>query len=206
MTAIDLQDLFNEDSRFAEALGEKYSLAIIPCTGQKDPFLEEGPAEEIWAGNHFQLVLAHVRMFYDRVLVLSYKYGLIDPTTVIQTYDIDMKTQKAAERIRWWFGLKKQIDKLAQEDPPALVALYTGSFERDRIIREFLKEGVKQIIIPFEGLGLGLRQQAVYDCEPPYDPEKVLTSHYAVDPTANGRITNKYLPPETKLTDEIEWE
>lgn len=199
-------DLFDEDVRFAEALGEKYSLAIIPCTGQKDPFLEEAPAEEIWAGNHFQLVLAHVRMFYDRVLVLSYKYGLIDPTAVIKTYDIDMKTQKPAARIKWWFKLKQQIDKLAREDPPALVALYTGSFERDRIIREFMKEGVKQIIIPFEGLGLGLRQQAVYDCEAPYDPAKVLKDHYVVDLSKNGTMVNKYLPPETKLTDEIIWE
>jgi len=181
------------------------TLAIIPCTGQKSDE-ESGPAREIWEGNHFQLILAHVEMFYDRVLVMSYKYGLISPDDVIESYDIDMRTEKAATRIRWWFKLKQQIDKIADEDKPELVALYTGHFERDRVIREFVKHGVEQVIVPFAGLGIGLRQQAVYDCEDPFDSDKVKTGGYKVSLTAGGVPASKYLPPPTQLTDEVEWE
>jgi hypothetical protein len=185
-------------------LEEGYSLAIIPCTGQKSDD-EEAPAEEIWVGNHFQLTLAHAEMNYDKVLVLSYKYGLISPQQVIQTYDIDLRNAKARERIRWWFMLKQQIDDLCRTNPPKLVAMYTGHFERDRIIREFVKENVKQVIVPWEGLGIGLRQQAVYDNEPPFDPDKVKAGAYEVKLSIDGTST-KYLPPPTKLTDEIAWE
>jgi hypothetical protein len=183
------------------------TLAIIPCTGQKSDEAS-GPAEEIWIGSHFQLVLAHVEMFYDEVLVLSYKYGLISPKKVIESYDIDMRIAKARDKIRWWFMVKQQIDGLARgETPPALVALYTGHFERDRIIREFVKEGVNQVIVPFEGKGIGQRQQAVYDCEPPFDEIKIKNGEYAVKLTADGMAaSSKYLPPPTKLTDDIEWE
>ena len=184
------------------------TLAIIPCTGQKDPDMEEGPAEEIWMGSHFQYTLAHVEMMYDEVLVLSYKYGLISPKMVIESYDIDMRVARPREKIRWWFLVRDHIIKIAGEDPPPdLVGLYTGSFFRDRMVREFYKHGVEQIITPWEGKGIGLRQAAVFDAIPPFDPDKVKTGEYKikVDETT-GAPKNNYLPPESKITEPIKWE
>jgi hypothetical protein len=184
-----------------------YSLAVIPCTGQKNPDLTEAPAEELWTGNHFQLTLAYTELFFDRILVMSFKYGLIKPSDVIQTYDIDMRVEKARARIRWWYLLKKQIDDLADNDPPSLVALFTGSFERDRVIREFVKHGVDQITVPWEGKGIGLRQAAVYDAEPPFDPEKLKAGGYKVTLNADGMVPGaRYLPPPTKIEGDIVWE
>lgn len=184
-----------------------YTLAIIPCTGQKNPDLEEAPAEEIWTGNHFQLTLAYCELFFDKILVMSYKYGLISPSQVIQTYDIDMRVEKARARIRWWYLLKKQIDDLADNDPPSIVALFTGSFERDRVIREFVKHGVENLTIPWEGKGIGQRQAAVYDAEPPFDPDKLKAGGYRIELNAEGMVAqNRYLPPPTKIEGEIVWE
>jgi hypothetical protein len=184
-----------------------YTLAVIPCTGQKDPTLDEGPAEEIWCGNHFQLTLAYCELFFDRILVMSYKYGLITPSTVIESYDIDMRVEKARARVRWWYKLKDQIDKLADEDPPDLVALFTGHFERDRVIREFVRHGVKQVIVPWEGKGIGQRQAAVYDAEAPFDPEKVKKGEYEVKANLDGSPSaSRYLPPPTKLEGPVIWE
>jgi hypothetical protein len=184
-----------------------YTLAIIPCTGQKDPDLKEAPAEEIWVGNHFQLTLAYAELFFDKVMVMSYKYGLILPSDTIETYDINMKNEKARMRIRWWYLLKAQIDKMAKDDPPTLVGLFTGFFERDRVIREFVKNGVDQIVVPWEGLGIGQRQAAVYDAEAPFDPEKLKRGEYKYELDATGSATaNRYLPPPTKIVGEIEWE
>jgi hypothetical protein len=183
-----------------------YTLAIIPCTGVKDPYMEEGPAQEIWVGAHFQYTLAYVEEFFDEVLVMSYKYGLIKPSDTIQSYDIDMRVAKPREHIRWWYKLKTQIDDLADNNPPELVALFTGSFDRDRVIREFVKHGVDSIVIPWEGKGIGLRQQAVFDAEDPYDRAKLKEGGYKIDLTEGGVPRSKYLPPETKLTDDIIWE
>jgi hypothetical protein len=183
-----------------------YTLAIIPCTGQKNPDMEEGPAEEIWTGAHFQYTLIYVETFFDKVLVMSYKYGLIPPQQVIESYDIDMRVAKPREHVRWWYLLRGQIEKLCNEDPPELVGLFTGNFDRDRVVREFVRRGVKQLIIPWEGKGIGLRQQAVFDAEPPFDPDKVKAGAYAVSLSPEGTPTSRYLPPPTKLTNDIKWE
>ncbi len=187
-------------------MAEGYTLAVVPCTGIKDPFIEEGEAQEIWQGAHFQYTLAYVEEFYDRVLIMSYKYGLVKPTDTIQSYDIDMRTAKPRDHIRWWFKLKAQIDSLAETDPPALLSLFTGNFDRERIIREFVRHGVEQVTIPWQGKGIGQRMQAVFDLEPPFDPEKVKRGEYKVDLTAPVDKVSKYLPPPTSLTDEIVWE
>lgn len=182
------------------------TVGIIPCTNQKSD--TPGPAREVWIGAHFQLVLAHAELFYERVYVMSYKYGFIEPDFHIEPYDVDMKTAKAADRIRWWFMMRHHIKQLA-ETKPLLVALYTGTYERDRIMREFVKHGTNQIVLPFEGMSIGQRQAAVYDCEDPYDKEKALAGGYALPDSfaepaaASGQ---KYQPPPTNMTDDIEWE
>lgn len=181
------------------------TIAIIPCTNQKSEV--SGPARDVWIGNHFQLVLAHAEMFYDEVLIMSYKYGLIGPDFKIDPYDVDMRYSKAAERIKWWFMLKQQIIELSKSKP-LLVGLYTGSFERERIMREFVRNDVKQIILPFEGLKVGERMSRVYDCIPPFDRALAEKGEYALpDNFGEGESgSNKYLPPPSSMTDKIEWE
>jgi hypothetical protein len=182
------------------------TIAIIPCTNQKSS--TPGKARDVWVGNHFQLTLAHAEMFYERVLVMSYKYGLIDPDFQIEPYDIDIRHAKAAERLRWWLALREQIGELCeQEPPPLLVGLYTGNVERDRIIREFYKNGVRQILVPWEGHKIGERMAAVYDAIPPFDRDKALAHAYDLsDSVLTINADTKWAPPPTQMTDEIEWE
>lgn len=168
--------------------------------------MEEGPAQEIWSSAHFQYTLAYVEQFYDRVLVMSYKYGLIKPTDIIQSYDIDMRTAKPREHIRWWYKLREQIINLCQDDPPAFLSLFTGNFDRERIIRLFVQNNVEQVTVPWQGRGIGQRMQAVFDAIPPFDVEKVKRGEYKVDLTAPVDRQSKYLPQPTSLTDEIVWE
>lgn len=184
----------------------KETIAIIPCTNQKasDP----GPAREVWIGAHFQLVLAHAEMFYDKVLVMSYKYGLIDPDFVIEPYNVDIRYAKAADKLKWWFALRTQIGELSKAEP-LLVAMYTGNFERERIVREFVKNGVRQVIIPFSGCTVGQRMAKVYDCEPPFDKERALAGGYELpeDFGENKAEGGRYAPPATNIdTATVEWE
>lgn len=180
------------------------TVAIIPCTNQKSD--RPGPAREVWAGNHFQLILAHAEMFYDDVYIMSYKYGLIGPDMQIEPYDIDLRTANAGARLRWWALMKGHIKELS-ETKPLLVALYTGNVERERIIAEFVRNGVEQVITPFEGLKVGARMAKVYDLEPPFDLDKAKNGEYKVSQDWKTQEKgNKYLPPMTNMTDDIEWE
>lgn len=189
----------------------KETVAIIPCTNQKSEV--PGKARDVWIGGHFQLVLAHAEIFYDRVLVMSYKYGLISPDDPIEPYDIDIRTGSAGDKLRWWYKMREDIRELAKTEP-LLVALYTGNIERERIIREFVRNGVRQVIVPFDGASIGKRMEMVYDLEEPFNRaraeagEYALAENYGESDVATGSSSSggKYAPPPTAMTDEIEWE
>jgi len=186
------------------------TLAIIPCTNQKAE--QPGKARDLWIGNHFQLILAHAEMFYDKVMIMSYKYGLIGPDEWIEPYDIDIRYAKAADKLKWWFALRTQIIEMGKsEDKPGLIALYTGNFERDRIMREFVRNGMKQVIVPFEGASVGQRMAKVYDCIEPFDREKAEAGGYELpdnfgESGATGEAA-KYAPPASEIDPtDVEWE
>jgi hypothetical protein len=124
--------------------------------------------------------LAYAEHFFDKIYIMSYKYGLITPDFFIEPYDIDMRIEKAAERIKWWYMMAEHIEELVDRDKPDLIGLFTGQFERSRVIREFIRDGCRNVIVPFEGKGTGERQQAVYDGEPPFNYEKLEAGDYAL--------------------------
>lgn len=185
------------------------TVAIIPCTAQKSEV--GGPAREVWIGGHFQLTLAYAEYFFDKVYIMSYKYGLIAPDFYIEPYDIDMKLEKAAERIKWWYMMRDHIADLVERDKPDLVGLFTGQFERQRIQLEFKRNDCPNVIVPWAGLGSGYRQQVVYDGTPPFDYDKLKNGEYAlpddfkiVDPQAEKARAKKQRGEEA--TAAVEWE
>lgn len=188
---------------------KKPTVAIIPCTNQKSA--TGGPAREVWSGAHFQLVLAHAEHFYDRVFVMSYKYGFILPETVIEPYDINIKNEPAAARLKWWYMLREQIHELVKRENPLLVSLYTGNFERDRIIREFVRAGLQEVITPWPHASIGQRMQLVYDAEPPFLLEDLAAGKYTLpkDFKENKRPaaqTGNRTPQVVDEAVDIEWE
>lgn len=181
-------------------------VAIIPCTNQKSTI--SGPAEEVWQGSHFQLTLYHAKKYYDRIFVMSYKYGLITPETVIDPYDIDIKTASAGEKLEWWWVIKGHIKTLSGENPD-LIALYTGNFERVRFIREFIRHGYNTFVIPWETEQVGERMQRIYDDITPFDPDKLKAGDYELpdnwgDKKKRGRPSKRELA-EREARMKIEW-
>ena len=166
------------------------TIAIIPCTNQKSDI--PGPAKEVWQGSHFQLTLAHAEVFYDKVYVMSFKYGMIDPDMEIEPYDINIKFANARQRLEWWWRVRDDIKRIVTEDDPELVAVYTGNFDRERIMREFVRNGFRNVIVPWEHNTIGQRMQAVYDGDPPFDKDELEAGKYALpvnfaEPKKRGR-------------------
>jgi hypothetical protein len=154
------------------------SVAIIPCTNQKSDVA--GPAREVWAGAHFQLVLAHAEIHFDWTYVMSYKYGLITPDQLIEPYDLNIKNAAMREKLEWWLKLRTHIAEAAATKP-RIVGVFTGNFERDRFIREWVRNGVRNVLVPWQGLGIGQRIQQVYDGISPYSEEKLAAGEYELD-------------------------
>jgi hypothetical protein len=181
------------------------TVAIIPCTNQKAAVA--GPAREVWSGAHFQLVLAHAEMFYDKVLVMSYKYGFISPDMEIEPYDINIAYASAAEKLQWWFKVRQDIHDLVDEKPK-LVALYTGNTERERVMREFVRSGFREVIVPWGDATVGQRMQRVYDGDPPFDLAKLEAGEYTLplsfaEPKKRGRPKKAVSIPDAGP---VEWE
>lgn len=192
----------------ADAPKKKPTIAVIPCTNQKSA--TGGPAREVWTGAHFQLVLAHAEHFYDKVFIMSYKYGFITPETEIEPYDINIKNEPAAARLKWWYMLREQIHKLVKEEDPLLLALYTGNFERDRIIREFVKAGLREVITPWPHASTGQRMQLVYDGEPPFLLEDLEAGKYTLPefsaPVRKTGSPGNRTPQVVDVNAPVEWE
>lgn len=149
-------------------------------------------------------------MWYDKVYVMSYKYGLIDPDMEIEPYDINIRYSSAKDKLLWWATLRKQIVKLVEEEKPKLVALYTGNYERERVMREFVRAGFREVIIPFSDCTVGQRMQRVYDMDPPFTLEELEAGKYTL-PENFGEPKRRGRPPKEKQEsilpdDEIEWE
>lgn len=155
--------------------GRMLTVAIIPCTNQKSNI--PGRARDVWSGAHFQLTLAHAERYYDKIMVLSYKYGLIDPDFEIEPYDINIKDSSIKDKLEWWWQLRPQIQELCNTKPD-LISIYTGSYERDRIIKEFVNNGIENLTIPWKGLGIGERMSIVYDDIPPFTEEEFKAGKY----------------------------
>lgn len=172
------------------------TVAIIPCTNQKTE--ASGLARKVWKGSHFQLTLLHAELYYDLTFIMSYKYGLISPNFEIEPYDLDMREAPLTEKVQWWWMMAEHIKKLCLEEKPDLIGLYTGTFERDRIIREFVRNDLDNIAIPWEGLGIGERMQTVYDNIAPFTKEDFKKGTYKI-------VLEKKTLTRTKPMD-LEWE
>lgn len=159
---------------------EGMSVAIIPCTSQKSDVA--GPAREVWTGAHFQLGLAYAEIYCDFTYVMSFKYGLITPDQKIQPYDLHIKNASIRERLEWWLKLREHVAEVAKANP-RVVLVFTGDWERDRFVREWVRNGIREVVLPWQGLGLGQRMQRVYDGIAPFEEEKLQAGEYTLPET-----------------------
>jgi hypothetical protein len=185
-------------------------IAIIHSTNQKADM--KGPPRQTWSSSRFQLYLAHAEIFCDKVLILSDKLGMISPDDEVEPYDMNIKYATPSDALRWWGRIKQEIRKIG-EAKPKIVVLYTGNFERTRILREFVRAGVTNVTYPFgHDVGISERLDLIYDMEPPFDEAKLAAGEYALPedfgaPKKRGRKPKEATESRPVVSDDdIEWE
>jgi len=86
-----------------QAWRKKTRLLIIPCSKKKKVFRGPAQAIKVYDGPLFRLLRKHVNDFSNDngfdVLILSAKYGLIEPTKTITNYDQQMTNERAEDLV-----------------------------------------------------------------------------------------------------------
>jgi hypothetical protein len=137
------------------------TLVIVPCGRKKvwDKEPNHGPAaaRNAYAGVPFGLNRRYAERFGDRWVILSAKYGFIDPDfEIAEPYDVSFKLPSThpigADELR------RQLPRLEPEGYGVVVGLGGGSY-RKAIEAAFEPFKVKPVF-PFAGLPIGKMMQA----------------------------------------------
>ncbi len=136
-------------------------LVVVPCgkskIWDKDPGHGPTPASEAYTGSMFRLNRQYAEKFGDRWIMLSPKYGFIEPDDVIpESYDISFRlpaTNPITVEV-----LQRQVRELGLDAFPDVIAL-GGSGYRGAITAAFAGTGA-WLHAPFAGLPIGKMMQA----------------------------------------------
>ncbi len=137
-------------------------LVIVPCGQRKIwdscPGAGATPAESAYTGPLFVVNRRFAQTFADRWVILSAKYGFIDPGFLIpEAYNVTFKRRSThpveAEVLR------AQAAKMDLESYGEVIGL--GGVEYRKMVREAFRESGATLRFPFAGLPLGASMAAV---------------------------------------------
>lgn len=84
--------------------------------------------------------------------ILSAKYGLVSPDTVIPPYEQTLNTMGVADRRAWADNVKKQMDEMLPD--VGEVVVLAGVKYRENLMA-YLRARFPKVSIPMEGLQIG---------------------------------------------------
>ena len=138
------------------------SLLIVVPSGQAkiwkfDP--KHGPAKamDVYTGSPFQVNKAFAQLFSDRWVILSPKYGFMDPDFMIPE-DYGVAFKKPETKPTGLEELKKHVQEKNLLDFNIVVAL-GGEEYADIVTRLFSKNS--RVVTPTKGLAMGMGMQRI---------------------------------------------
>lgn len=132
------------------------TIGVVGCS--KTKLREAAPARELYSSPLFRAARDYCEATYDRWLILSALYGLVEPHEVIDPYDVTLLTMSPASRRMWAMGVAASpLGREIVEDESE-VHLHAGALYREA----FSTHGLNlTVYLPTAGLGIG-RQLAWY--------------------------------------------
>lgn len=140
----------------------KATLVIVPC-GQKkiwDKVPTAGPtdAKDAYIGPPFRINRTYAEAFGDAWIILSAKYGFIDPTfTIPGTYNVTFKRKRTAPIST--DELRAQVGEQKLGAFTTVIGL--GGKEYRQAIEAAFAGTVTELCFPFSGLPIGKAMQAI---------------------------------------------
>lgn len=129
-------------------------IALVSCSKNKKDY--NCKADEMYSESVlFKKVTKYIKnQKYDKWYILSAKYGLVDPETEIETYNVTLNNMKAQEIKEWSLSVAKRFIDMDID----VVDFYAGQRYRKYLIPLLEQLGIK-CNIPLKGLGIGKQLQ-----------------------------------------------
>ena len=128
----------------------------MSCVKKKQD--HETQAKDMYVSTLFRGMRRYAESHSDRWYILSAEHGLLDPTAMIQPYNLTLKTLSVTQRQDWALRVHESLaNVLLLGDSIEILA---GVPYRKHLVPLLTSDGYK-VGIPLEGLGLGQQLQAL---------------------------------------------
>ena len=128
------------------------AIYLVSCVKTKSP--HPAPAKELYTSDWFCKARAYVEASGQPWYILSAKYGMLAPETVVEPYERTLKRMKAAERRDWAERVEAQIRALPATKRFVILA---GDAYRSLLMPALAR--LAPVEIPMEGLSFGRQLQ-----------------------------------------------
>lgn len=125
-------------------------LCLVSCVKTKLP--DRAPARELYVSPWFRKARAVIEAAGWSWYILSAKYGLVDPDTVIEPYEKTLNAMRKNEPIEWSRRVMRALDPHLAD--VGSVVIFAGKKYREFLVPVLRKRGIT-VHIPMEGLGSG---------------------------------------------------
>ena len=125
-------------------------ICLVSCVSLKDS--RKMKAGDIYLSPLFKKAKEYASNNFDQWYILSAKYGLIQPGTIIEPYEKTLNKMSRQDRRKWSEDVFEELKKCTQSDDE--ITFVAGQRYRQDLTSLLLKRGNK-IQVPMEGLGIG---------------------------------------------------
>lgn len=128
--------------KWKKSSGCSKQIAFISCSKTKKK--KSCPAKEMYQGTLFKKTLTYTFPKFKSIFILSAKYGLLDLETIIDPYELTLKTFSKKEKQKWANDIRKQIESKKIQTP---IIVFAG--------KDYTEYLMDLFVCPLKGIPLG---------------------------------------------------
>jgi uncharacterized protein DUF6884 len=131
------------------------TIALVGCVKQK--LDHAAPASELYTSTLFKREREWAIARCSQWFILSAKHGLIAPDTVIEPYELTLRSVPSSARRSWSHRVLQQLKTSLGPLDGRHFEVYAGKEYCEEGLVQGLRQAGATVVIPWAGLGLGQR-------------------------------------------------
>jgi hypothetical protein len=134
------------------------NLTLVACASKKVSGNEPIQAKDLYTSPLFKMAREYAEYDDQAWFILSAKYGLLHPDSVVTPYNMALTDMKRAEQMEWGKAVREQMRKtfFTGKEYTGPITVLAGASYRQELV-PFLESMVRDgtVSVPMEGLGIG---------------------------------------------------
>ena len=126
-------------------------IAFISCVKEKR--IGKYKAKDLYTSDFFRKSFGYCSSKYDKVFILSAKYGLLELEEEIENYEMTLNNFSKVEKIEWSVMVCKQMEKKFDDSDD--LYFYVGNNYREHLLPLLSNN----YFVPLKGKGIGEQLQ-----------------------------------------------